>query len=131
MRGRANRIRAAKTKGLNTGDKGEHRVKRFSPTGAFERTQIKNPTLSHRTRQGWGTRFLVELLFERAKVEQVHQIADGWAVQRDVGVAAGDGIREIVAAAAGERRQSPVGFDELQDRNVVGIRVRDMPRRGE
>src|SRR5258708_15567105 len=62
------------------------------------------------------------------KAEQVHQIADRWTIQRNVRVAlAGYGIGEIVPAAGSQRSQSPVGFDELQDRSVVSVGVRDVP----
>ena len=36
-----------------------------------------------------------------------------------------DGVRQVVAAAPGDRRQLPVALDELQDRHVVGVLVRD------
>src|SRR5215468_5546198 len=64
-----------------------------------------------------------------AKVEQIHQIADGRTVQWNVGmVAPGVGVREVVAAAVCQRRQSPVGLDELQNRDVVGVSMRDVAR---
>src|SRR5260370_3250860 len=57
-----------------------------------------------------------------AKLEQVHQIADGWTVQRNVRVAlAGCGVGEIVPAAACPRSQSPVRPDELRDRKLACI----------
>jgi hypothetical protein len=40
------------------------------------------------------------LLLLMAEIEQVHQVGDGGAVQRNIRVtAAGDGVREVVAAA--------------------------------
>src|SRR4030088_1052995 len=69
--------------------------------------------------------------FVVTKVEQVRQIADRWTIQRNVRVAlAGYRVGEIVPAASRQRRQSPVGLDELQDRRVVSIGVRDMPGLG-
>ena len=50
------------------------------------------------------------------EAEQVHQIADGWVVQRNVRVGrAGNWVGEIIPAARRERSQPPVRFDELQD----------------
>ncbi len=61
------------------------------------------------------------------EVEQVHQIANRRGVQRDVWVVlAGDWVGQIVAAAIAYRGQVPVGFDEFQDRDVIGIGVRDV-----
>src|SRR5258707_15176786 len=61
------------------------------------------------------------------KGEQVHQVPDGWTIQRNVGVVlADDRIREIVPAASRQRSKFPIGLDELQDRSVVGVGVRDM-----
>src|ERR1700674_5688613 len=52
------------------------------------------------------------------KAEQVHQIADRWTIQGNVKVVrVRYRIVEIVAAAIGQRIQSPVGLDELQDRD--------------
>src|SRR5260370_6724081 len=61
------------------------------------------------------------------KGEQVHQVPDGWTIQRNVRIVlADDRIGEIVPAASRHRSQFPIGFDELQDRSVVGVGVRDM-----
>src|SRR4029077_13617044 len=62
------------------------------------------------------------------EIKYVEEIADGRAVERDVGiVVVNTGVREIVPACLGQRFQAPVPLDELQDRNVVGIGVVDMP----
>src|SRR5487761_2535538 len=56
------------------------------------------------------------------KVKQVEQISYGRAIERYIGVLFGhDGIRIVIATAAGKRFQSPVPFDELQDGNVVSV----------
>src|SRR5262250_1335671 len=63
------------------------------------------------------------------ELEQVHEVADGGAVQRDIGIAAADtGVGEVVAAAVSQWRQPPVGLDELQDGDVVSVDVRDVAR---
>src|ERR1700692_4874131 len=114
MRGGSCWIRSAKGKNLTTEDTEEPRVR-----------QVKSPTLSHATRQGWGIALsLVLVVIVITEAEQVHQIADGWAVQRDVGILlAGDGIGEVVAAAAAYRSEPPAGFDELQNGHVICIGV--------
>src|SRR5579884_480673 len=62
------------------------------------------------------------------EVEGVHQVADGGAVGGDVRVVfCDDGVRQVVAAAAGERRKFPVLLNELEDGNVVSVIVRDAP----
>src|SRR5215471_8425971 len=56
------------------------------------------------------------------KMEHVEQVADGRAVQRYVRIVfRGNRIRQIVAAAAGQRFQVPIALDELHDRCVIGI----------
>src|ERR1700683_604062 len=70
-----------------------------------------------------GTRGSCPLLTGR-EVERVKQVIKSRAVRWNVGVVGGgDRIREVVAAAVGQRRQSPVALDELDDRNVIRIRV--------
>src|SRR5260370_36564241 len=98
MPGRGRRIRAAKTQGLNTGDTGEHRVKRFSHDLAFERNASQSPPPCPGERDKGGGHSVAKLLlfFVGAEVEQDHQIADVWAVRRVVGAAAGYVIRELV-----------------------------------
>jgi hypothetical protein len=55
------------------------------------------------------------------------QIADRRAVHRHIGIVfVRNRIGKIVAAASAQRRQVPVALDEFQDRDVVGIAVRDM-----
>jgi hypothetical protein len=62
-----------------------------------------------------------------SEVEDVKHIADCRAVQRDVRIGfLNDRIGEIVAAATGYWRQFPIGLDEFEDRNVIGIGVRDV-----
>src|SRR4030088_1197100 len=66
--------------------------------------------------------------FVVTKVEQVRQIADCWTIQRNVRAAlAGYRVGEIVPATSRQRSQSPVGLDELQDRGVICVSVRDVP----
>ena len=43
--------------------------------------KVKGPTLSHKTRQGWGTHSgELLLLFVAAEVEKIHQVAYGGAI---------------------------------------------------
>src|SRR5579863_221186 len=66
------------------------------------------------------------------EIEHVEEIADGRAVDGNVGIVpSAVRVREVVTAAAGERIQAPVSLDELQDRDVVGIAVVDVPATGE
>ena len=54
------------------------------------------------------------------EVEQVEQVADRRRVLGNVRIVfIGVWVRQIVAAAFTDRRQVPVPFDELQDRNVI------------
>src|ERR1700730_17223540 len=122
MRGRVRGIRGLPkahrqptTRTLTTGGTEEHRVEHCS---------------------GWpwvgpSAAALRLSLFVFEKVEQIHQVADRWAIQWNVGVLrAGYGIGKIVPAAGCQRSQSPVGLDELQDRSMVCVGVRDMPGPG-
>ena len=63
----------------------------------------------------------------KQEVEQILQIADCRPVCRNVRIGSGNGVRQIVAAARGERRHVPVRLDEFQDRDVVRVGVRDVP----
>lgn len=61
------------------------------------------------------------------ELKQIEQIANGRAVFRHVSVIViGNGIREVVSAALRERLEPPVALDELQDGNVVRVRVADV-----
>ena len=67
-----------------------------------------------------------------SEVEQIKEVADGRGIERHIGVAfLGDGVREIVAAAMGERLQIPIPLDELENRDVVGVSVADVAAPGE
>src|SRR5580704_6028009 len=71
----------------------------------------------------------VLLLLIVREVEQVKQIADGRAVHLNVRTARRRyRVREVVAAAVGHSLQAPVALDELQDRNVIRIIVRNVAR---
>src|SRR6266851_2325976 len=95
MRGRMREIRAYQRspchkRTLTTGGTEEHRIERRSGW----------PGGSGHPLAAYGTFSLVV-----AKVEQIHQIADRWTVQWNVGVLrAGYGIGEIVPAATRQRR---------------------------
>src|SRR5262245_66497907 len=66
-----------------------------------------------------GGSFVVVL---RVEVEHLEQVADGRHVQRHVGVVGGDDrIRQVVAAATGQRLQAPGALDELYDRGVISV----------
>jgi hypothetical protein len=62
-----------------------------------------------------------------SEVEQIKEVADGRGIERHIRVAfLGDGVREIIAAAMGERLQIPIPLDELENRDVVGVSVADV-----
>src|SRR6202035_2505211 len=61
--------------------------------------------------------------------EQVEQVGDRRAVQRNVGaVRQSDRVWHVVAAAMRDRLQAPIALDELDDRDVIGIGMRDVAR---
>ena len=61
------------------------------------------------------------------EIEKVHQIANRGAIQWHVWIAKErNGVGKIVSAACRKRVQIPVPFDELQDRNVIRVRVVDV-----
>ena len=67
---------------------------------------------------------ILVLVLER---EHHEQIADRRAVYRHIGIVlVRNRIGKIVAAASAQRFEAPVALDEFQDRDVVGIAVRDM-----
>src|SRR6516165_9024310 len=67
-----------------------------------------------------------------SKVEQVKKVANGrgvgWGIVADRSVVRR--VWQVIAAAAGNRRQAPVVFDELQNRNMVRIVVGNVARVG-
>src|SRR6266481_403934 len=67
-----------------------------------------------------------------SEVKQVKKVANGRAV--DWGIVADrivvPRVWQVIAAAAGDRRQAPVAFDELQNRNMVRIVVGNVARVG-
>src|ERR1039458_7464955 len=64
----------------------------------------------------WSRSLIIE-------VEQIEQVTDCRAVHRDVFTAplVVPRVGEVVAAALGQRFQSPVPFDELQDRKSTRL----------
>ena len=61
------------------------------------------------------------------KLEQLKQVADRRAVERNIWIGLfHDGIREVVPAAECHGLQTPVPLDELQDRDVVRVVMRDV-----
>src|SRR5229473_8155536 len=71
------------------------------------------------------------LAFPLAEGEQVRQVSDRGSVKRDIGVREGrDRIRKIISAPRRHRRQAPVIFDELENRDMIGVGVRDVSRFG-
>ena len=60
----------------------------------------------------------------RVEVKKVEHVVDSGAVHRHIGILrVGDRVREVVAAAIGDRLQTPIPLDELDDRDVVGVVV--------
>ena len=67
-----------------------------------------------------------------SEVEQIEEIADGRGIEWHIRVVSlGYGVREIIAAAMGERLQIPIPLDELENRDVVGVSVADVATTGE
>src|SRR6202045_2053296 len=59
--------------------------------------------------------------------EEVKHVADSWAVQGDIWIGLlSDRVGEVIAAATGYWRQFPIGLDEFEYRNMIGICVRDV-----
>src|SRR5215469_14225731 len=77
----------------------------------------------------WANALVVVLVFS-FELEQVKQVADGRRIHRGVSILPLYRVRQVVAAAAADRRQVPVPFDELQDRNMVCVFVRNVARPG-
>src|SRR3989442_2990739 len=66
-----------------------------------------------------------------AKVKQVKEVANRGRVFGNVGIAfAGFGVRQIVAAPSTDGPEAPVALDELDNRRMVGIFVRNVPGLG-
>jgi len=66
-----------------------------------------------------------------SELEHVEQIAEGWAIERHVGIIwVRNRIREIIAAPRRQGLQVPIALDELQNRDVIRIRVVHMPALG-
>src|SRR5580704_5512369 len=65
-----------------------------------------------------------------AEIKCVEQVADGGTIRRNVRVGSGClWVWKVVAAAASQRLQVPVPFDNLNERNVVGVGVVDFASR--
>lgn len=63
------------------------------------------------------------------EVKETEKVADSRGILRNARIVPiGLRIGEVVAAAFADGRQIPIPFDELRNRNVVGIVVRDMAR---
>src|SRR5262245_29557336 len=79
---------------------------------------------------GWS--LVLAVAATMIEVEHIEQVTDRRHVGRDIGIVGGhDRVRQIVAAAAGERIQSPISLDEFQDRSVVAVAVSDPAATGE
>ena len=61
-----------------------------------------------------------------SELEHIHHVADRRRIRRDVRVLARLRVRQIVATAAADRRQSPIRLNELQRRDMVRMGVVDM-----
>jgi len=66
------------------------------------------------------------------KVEHVEEISDCGHVSRNVRIAVVHrGIRKVVAAPSAERAEAPVALDELHERRMFRVAVRDVAARRE
>src|SRR5580692_13156040 len=89
---------------------------------------------SHSRSQGASLRFWPQpfLFVSAIKVEQIKQVADRRRILRHVRIVIiHPRIWQIVSAASADCRQVPVPLDELQNRNVVRVVVRNVARLGE
>src|SRR5271156_1875447 len=60
------------------------------------------------------------------KRKHSHQVIEGRTIGWDIRViGSGNRVGEVIPAARGDGGKSPVCFDELQDRNVVGVVMND------
>jgi hypothetical protein len=80
------------------------------------RTQKKSPeALAGRARR---------LGLQMLELEQIEQVADGRRIRRHIWQRhRRSRIEKIVAAPAADLGQAPIAFDELQNRDVVGVGV--------
>src|ERR1700760_2468525 len=79
---------------------------------------------------GWHPA-LAETTLSAGEIERPAQVIDGRTVYRDIRIVLPYlRIRKVVAAAIGQRLQSPVLLDELDDRNVIAVFVRHMAALG-
>src|SRR5215472_10239225 len=61
------------------------------------------------------------------EVEHIHQIADSRRIDRDVRIAVScHRVWQGVPSSRADRRQSPVRLNELENRDVVRVTMRDM-----
>src|SRR5277367_2834217 len=91
----------------------------------------RNTKKNGRPKDGRPSSQLLECLLSRlVKVEQVKQVADRRAVEWHVRAdkVQRERVGEVIAAALRNRRQIPVALDELEDRNVIRVIVRDVSR---
>jgi hypothetical protein len=59
---------------------------------------------------------------------EVEHVPDGRHIGRNVGILGlNDGVGQVVSASVGQRIQTPLPLDELQDRDVVGVGADDPP----
>src|ERR1700722_15165841 len=67
-----------------------------------------------------------------AEVEQIEQVPDCRAIRGDVGIGLG-GLRiwEIITAPVAHWAKIPVSLDEFENRNMIGIFMRDVSWTGE
>ena len=70
---------------------------------------------------------LIAMVVIVREIEHDEQIADRWAVHRHIGIVfVPNRIGKIVTTASAQRLEAPVALDEFQDRNMVGIAMRDV-----
>src|SRR5262245_21763394 len=66
------------------------------------------------------------------ELEEIKEVPDCRTVLGDVRIVPpGFGVREIVAAALGERLELPVALNKFKDRNVIRVGMVDMSTGGE
>ena len=65
-----------------------------------------------------------QVRLQMLELEQIEQVADGWRIRRHIRLRhSRRRIEKVVATPAADFGQAPIAFDELQNRNVIGVAV--------
>ena len=94
--------------------------------------QLAERTAEREEALGDGSLRLITPLFAVVipliEIEHVKEVADCWRIGRRIGIVfVRARVRQIIAAADGERVEVPVALDEFEDRDMVVIAMHHMP----